>query len=60
MTELEIANLRLKCAEPFIITGSKVSLSEDIIFSQAEKLYQFCIAPLNEAKPGQPKGPAKK
>jgi hypothetical protein len=53
MTETERCNLRLKCAEPFIITGSKVSLSDETIFTQAEKLYQFVIKKPEEAKPGQ-------
>ena len=50
MTALEIANLRLKCAEPYIMTGSKTGLTSGEVFEQAEKLYQFITKDLNEAK----------
>lgn len=60
MTPLEIANLRLKCAEPFIVTGSKVGLSDDTVFKQAEKLYEFVMKQPIEAKLGQAQAPIKK
>lgn len=60
MTPIEIANLRLKCAEPFITTGSKVGLSDETIFIQAEKLYQFCVKDLDLSLTGKAKAPEKK
>lgn len=41
MTELEIAQLRLKCAEPFVTTASKSGIEKSDIFVYAERMYEF-------------------
>jgi hypothetical protein len=43
MTDLERAQLRLKCAEPFVSVASKHGLEKDQIFGYAEKMWEFVI-----------------
>ena len=56
LTEKETMELRIKCVEPFIITGSKAGLSSKEIFSQGEELWKFATATLEKPQPQREQG----
>lgn len=52
LTQKEICELRIKCLEPFVSVASKHGIEQDIIFSKAEKAWEFAIKPLGNTKQG--------
>lgn len=50
LTPYQIAELRLKCLEPFVKTASLHSLDKGEIYEHAEKTYKFITQPLSENK----------
>lgn len=60
LTPKELAELRLKCLEPFVVTGSKLGIEQDQVFRSAEKAFEFMVEPLKEDKPQIQRAPARK
>lgn len=48
LTDFEVIQLRIKCAEPFISTGSKLGIEKEKVIELAEILWKFAIKPLTE------------
>ncbi len=41
MTDLERADLRIRCVEPFIQTASRLDLDKGLVFDWGEQLFKF-------------------
>lgn len=54
LTPKDIVELRLKCLEPFVITGSKTGIEQGIVFESAKKAWNFVIEPLSETPKDKP------
>lgn len=52
LTPKEIVELRIKCLEPFVATGSKVGLEKMQVIECAEAAWQYAIKPI-EKKPAE-------
>ncbi len=51
LTELEKANLKVKCAEMAIANGTKVGLERDACLGAAEKIYKFVTGTTEKSAP---------
>lgn len=56
MTEIEIANIRLKCAEIAIQYGTRLDFKKDACLEVSEMIFGFVMKPIsskNKRKAGQ-------
>ena len=57
LTNKEIAELRIKCLEPYVIIASKANIEQDTVIDKAEIAWNYVVKGL--VNPGTKKTPGK-
>lgn len=53
----DIIQLRLKCLEPYVITGSKANLEKNDVIKFAEEAWKYAIKPITKEQEETTDGP---